>query len=473
MRLLAWYQAVENELILGGFDMKKKFMSRVLSVVLSAAMAASLAACASSQKSEETSSNSDNSDSKTVQTGNSSTDAEEITLNVWHQWSNDTNELKKLYDTAVGEYMIENPNVKINTQTLDTEAYKTKISAEFTGDASGIDVFYYWGAGTAKKLVNADKLLPLDDYITDEVKAKLLPGSTSAFEYDGKTYSLPSFSWYMTLFCNQELFDQAGATLPTTYDELLEASKKLSKLDGITPIAAGAKDGWNAAFIYQALAMREVGAANINKMLNSEVSFGEDEGYKAAADKVLELYQAGAFGKNPLESGNDDANSAFITGKAGMRIMGSWFANQVYTDDSATINADKVVALKIPMVTGKGNESDYCGGFIESFWVNKNTKYAEEAAKFAIFINEQMGKAAYETGTGFCGWNEELDESNLNPLFIQIKGLVSEGETGVLAWDTSLDANPATIHNEQVQTLFSPDANVDTFIEEHEAAINQ
>jgi ABC-type glycerol-3-phosphate transport system substrate-binding protein len=461
---------------IGGFEMKKKVVNKLLSVVVATTMVASMGACGSSQKTEDTSTSNTNATTETAETTKdveASTSEEKITLNVWHQWSNDTNELKKLYDTAVGEYMNQNPNVSINTQTLDTEAYKTKISAEFTGDASGIDVFYYWGAGTAKKLVNADKLLPLDDYITDDVKAKLLPGSTSAFEYDGKTYSLPSFSWYMTLFCNQELFEQAGATIPTTYDELLEASKKLSQLDGVTPIAAGAKDGWNAAFVYQALAMREVGAANVNKMLSSEVAFGEDEGYKAAADKVLELYNAGAFGKNPLESGNDDANSAFITGKAAMRIMGSWFANQVYTDDTATINADKVVALKIPMITGKGNETDYCGGFIESFWVNKNTKYAEEAAKFAIFINEQMGKAAYETGTGFCGWNVELDESKLNPLFVQIKDLLGESETGVLAWDTSLDANPATIHNEQVQTLFAPDANVDTFIEEHEAAINQ
>jgi raffinose/stachyose/melibiose transport system substrate-binding protein len=460
--------------------MKKKIWNKLLSVAVATTMVASLGACGTSQKAGEeakettTTTTTDTAKDTTKDTTAADSDSkEEITLNVWHQWSNDTNELKKLYDTAVGQYMAENPNVKINTQTLDTEAYKTKISAEFTGDASGIDVFYYWGAGTAKKLVNADKLLPLDEYITDDVKAKILPGSTSAFEYDGKTYSLPSFSWYMTLFCNQDLFDQAGAKIPTTYDELLDAAKKLSALDGVTPIAAGAKDGWNAAFIYQALAMREVGAENVNKMLKGEVPFGEDEGYKAAADKVTELYNAGAFGKNPLEAGNDDANSAFITGKAGMRIMGSWFANQVYTDDTATINPDKVVACKIPMISGKGNASDYCGGFIESFWVNKNTKYADEAAKFAIYINEQMGKAAYETGTGFCGWNEELDESALNPLFVQIKGLVSEGKTSVLAWDTSLESNPATIHNEQVQTLFAPDADVNAFIEEHVAAINQ
>ncbi len=452
----------------------RKITKKLVSLLLAVVLVFSLAACSKSNK--DTSTNTKDTgtatEGKTTDKSDSDKAPEKITLNVWHQWSNDTNELKKLYDKAVEEYIQANPHVEIDTQTLDTEAYKTKISAEFAGTASGIDVFYYWGAGTARKLVNADKLLPLDDYITDEVKAKILPGSTSAFEYSGKTYSLPMFSWYMTLFANKDLFEQAGATIPTTYDELLDACTKLAALDGVTPLAAGAKDGWNAAFIYQALALREVGAENINAMLNGEVPF-EDPGYTEAANKVIELYNAGAFGKNPLESGNDDANAAFISGNAAMRIMGSWFANQVYTDATATINPDNVVALKIPMITGKGNATDYAGGFVESFWVNKNTKYADEAAKFAIYMNEKMGKAAYETGTGFCGWNVELDESKLNPLFVQIKGLLNESVKGVLAWDTSLDSNPATIHNEQVQTLFAPNADANAFIEEHKAAINK
>ena len=314
--------------------------------------------------------------------------------------------------------------------------------------------------------------MALDDYITDDVRSRMLEGSTGAFEYDGKLYSVPMFSWYMTLFCNTELFDEAGAAIPTTYDELVDAVEKLSTLDGITPMASGAKDGWNAAFMYQALALREVGADNVNAMLQGEVPFGEDAGYAEAAQKVIDLYNMGAFGKNPLEGGNDDANAAFGSGKAAMRLTGSWYANSIYTDEQTTIDPENVVAVGIPTIDGKGNASDYCGGFVESFWVNKNTAYPEEAAKFAIYINEKMGVACYETGSGFSGWTTEADESNLNPLFIQIKDLLAEGKTGVLAWDTSLDSMPATVHNEQTQTLFAPGADVDSFIQAHEDAIN-
>ena len=103
---------------------------------------------------------------------------------------------------------------------------------------------------------------------------------------------------------------------------------------------------------------------------------------------------------------------------------------------------------------------------------NLYEKYKEEAAKFAIYINEKMGVASYETGSGFSGWTTKADESKLNPLFIQIKDLLAEGKQGVLAWDTSLEAEPAAVHNEQVQTLFADGADVKAFIEEHKAAIN-
>ena len=441
--------------------MRKNLFKKVLALTLASTMAFSMAGCGSKGGSSGGKTNFD-----------AKNDDGTITLNVWHQWSNDTNELKGKYEEAVKAYEKENPGVKIKTETLDTEAYKTKINAEFAGDAKGIDVFYWWGAGTAKKLVDAGKVMALDDYVTDDVKSKILEGSTSAFEFDGKLYSVPMFSWYMTLFCNKTMFDKAGATLPTTYDELVDAVKKLKKLDGVTPMAAGAKDGWNAAFVYQALALREVGATGVNEMLSGKKEFG-DEGFKKAAQKVSDLYEMGAFGDNPLEQGNDDANAAFENGKAAMRLMGSWFANNVYTDDAATIKPEEVVALKIPTIAdGKGEATDYCGGFVESFWVNNNTKYKEEAAKFCIYINEKMGVASYETGSGFSGWTTPADESNLNPLFIQIKDLLAEGKQGVLAWDTSLESEPAAVHNEQVQTLFADGADIDAFIDEHKAAIN-
>ena len=66
-----------------------------------------------------------------------------VTLNVWHQWASATDVLKKQYNEIVSEYEEENPGIRINTMTLDTEAYKAKIPSEFAGDASDIDIFFF------------------------------------------------------------------------------------------------------------------------------------------------------------------------------------------------------------------------------------------------------------------------------------------------------------------------------------------
>lgn len=406
---------------------------------------------------------------KKDEAASSGSSSEKITLNVWHQWSNDSNALKKVYEDAVAKYEKDHSNIKIKSDSLDTEAYKTKINTTFAGNTSDVDVFYYWGAGKAKKLADAGKLLPLDDYVKDGTLDKIQPGSDAAFRFDGKLYSLPMFSWVMNVYCNKEIFDKNGVKIPNTYDELLDAVKKLSA-KGVTPIVNGSKDGWNAGFVYWALALREVGAQKVNEFLAGKADFS-DPGFKEAAKKMQELNAAGAFGKNTLATSSDEADSQFCTGKAAMRIMGSWFAGNVYQGKDSTVK-DKVVAIPIPMsTTGKGLKEDYAGGFIESFFVNANTKHKKESVEFCKYIDEVMGNAAHENSVGFTGWKDTVNESNLNPLTKAIAEQSKSLKNGVLAWDTSLDENTTTIDLEAIQSLLGNKITPDEFVQKHQDAI--
>lgn len=431
----------------------KQLVKRMLCFMLVVMMMFSLGACAKSN---------------TQQTTAPDTEApkeEKITLNVWHQWSNDTNDLRRIYSEAVDKYMQDHSNVVIKTDSLDTEAYKTKISTAFASNSADVDVFYYWGGGKAKKLVESGKLLPLDDYLNDGTRDKLVGGSTTAFTYDGKTYSLPMFSWNMVLYCNKEIFETNGVKIPETYDELVDACKKLSA-KGVLPLVCGAKDGWNAAFVYEALALREVGAEKINAYLSGKAGF-DDPGYAEAAKKLQELVAAGAFGKSTLATSHDEADAAFYGGKAAMRLMGSWFAGGVYTNKDSKVQ-DKVVAAKIPMIAGKGDPNEFAGGFIESFWVNNNTQHKDEAADFCKYINEVMGKAAAENSMGFSGWKGDIDTSKLNPLTLEIAAQVKDQKASVLAWDTSLDEAATATHLEAVQALFGNKITPEEFVKAHQ-----
>ena len=61
--------------------MRKRFFKKALALTLASTMAFSMVGCGSSKDSSK-----------------GKSDDGTITLNVWHQWSNDTNELKSRYE---------------------------------------------------------------------------------------------------------------------------------------------------------------------------------------------------------------------------------------------------------------------------------------------------------------------------------------------------------------------------------------
>ncbi|CDZ23948.1 hypothetical protein CCDG5_0819 [[Clostridium] cellulosi] len=422
---------------------------KLVSILLAGAMVFGLTACSSKNSG-----------------GTSSSSEEKITLKVWHQWSDDSNNLRKHYNEAVEQYEKSHPNIKIVSDSLATEAYKTKLQTAFAGNSADCDVFYDWSPGRTKSLAESGKILAIDDYVDEETLNSVKEGSLDAFKMNGKLYSLPMFSWYMCLFCNRELFEQAGAKEPTTYDELIDACKKLSA-KGFLPIVNGTKDAWNACFIYEFLAMRENGAEAVNNYLNGNSKMGD--GFADAAKKVIELVNVGAFGDSTLATGSTDADTIFTTGKAAMRIQGSWFAGNCYADDSTV--KGKVDALPVPLVNGgKGDETNFCGGFTESFLINSNTKHPKEAYEFMKYINRTMGKYVAQDSLGFDGWKDDVDTSNWNDIWKQIADMTSKCKVSTLAWDTFLDSAKTNAHQQDVLALFVNKITPEDFVKNENAS---
>ena len=81
--------------------------------------------------------------------------------------------------------------------------------------------------------IKSGNVLEITSYLTDDIKERMGPGMAEAINMDGKIYTLPVYTHIANLYVNTELFEQAGAKIPTTYNELLDAVTKL-KAAGIT-----------------------------------------------------------------------------------------------------------------------------------------------------------------------------------------------------------------------------------------------
>ncbi|WP_308415509.1 ABC transporter substrate-binding protein [Sporanaerobium hydrogeniformans] len=165
---------------------------------------------------------------------------EQITITLWHQSVADTDPVKRIIEDSVEEYHALHPNITIVQDGVTGEQYKTKIKTAFAaGEAP--DIAYMFGGGSfVKPYIDAGYLLPIDEYLTEDTKSKILDGMLENCMYNGKTYTLPTITFLANLYCNTEMFEKAGAEYPTTWEELLEASKKL-RAAGYTPIILGEK----------------------------------------------------------------------------------------------------------------------------------------------------------------------------------------------------------------------------------------
>ena len=396
--------------------------------------------------------------------GGSTGSDEEFVINLWHLNVDETDNNRITIEEFIKQYEADHSNVKVVQHILQDADYKDKLLIEFSGSAESVDVFTYWGAGRAGDLVEAGKLLCLEDYISANKLNIFKPGVDTNFRYDGKLYGMPQASWMMVLYCNTELFEKYDVKLPETFDEWLTACETFAK-NNVIPVAlgGGVDDGWQAAFVYEALVNRIVGAAEEMNVISSGTGY-DAPGFKEAAEKMAQLNAAGAFGKSPLEIDEDTSNVQFLSGVAAMRLTGSWFTGGIYTDEDSVVEG-KVVALPIPMVTGgAGKDTDYVGGFIDGIFVNGATEHPKECAEFAYELGIAMATSQHEIGEGFTAYTLPVNEDELPPLGKEVAALANKMIDGVVAWDTFLPGDKADLHIDACQALLKKNPDIAKFL---------
>lgn len=151
----------------------------------------------------------------------------------------------------------------------------------------------------------------------------LLPSVVSdVMKYDGKYVAVPvnvhRVNW---MWANPAVFEKAGATIPTTWDEFFVAADKI-KAAGMTAVAHGGQP-WQDATVFESVVLGVAGAdfyrqAFVDldpKALNSETMV-----------KALTTYHKIKQYTDEAAPGRDWnlATSMIIKGEAGMQFMGDW-----------------------------------------------------------------------------------------------------------------------------------------------------
>lgn len=433
--------------------MNRTIRSWLVTILMMILLLTAVAGCGGKENTSEppepsTVDTAEGSETGTPDTQSSSSD-EKITLTFWHSLGASAS--GPIITDFIEQYEADHPNIDIIEDSTQAEDYQYRKLKVAVANGSQGDIFHSYGAGYSAPYVAAGAVLPLDSYFeADGTFDRLQDGVLEYLTYDGVTYGIPLTQWAGVLFCNTELFAQYNVEYPETWAQLMEAVKTF-RSNGVTPMTVGGKDGWHVGMYQNAFAVRTAGAEYSNEALAGNATLNTPE-IVQSAQMLIDLVAAGAFHEGVLGLSADEANMEFNMGNIPMYFSGSWTASEVVNPENNMQGKVKVIAL--PTVDGgKGDATQFLGGSTACYMINSKTEHPEEAVAFAIALAEHQAREAYIVGDDITCWNTDIDESQINPVLLEINKL-TEGATGyVLAWDTFLTGSAIDAEYNLVQQL--------------------
>lgn len=216
-------------------------------------------------------------------------------------------------------------------------------------DLDGPNLYNYAWAGF---------IIPLDDYISEELREDLLPSLIDQGTYKGQIYAIGQYDSGLSLVGRRSLLEKAGVRIPTSIDdawtleEFNDALAKLQELDEVE-YAIDLKMNYGAGewFTY---AFSPVLQSFGGDLINRE-TYMTAEGFLNGPEAVAAMtWLQGLFEKGyAIVSPPDDYE--FENGKAALGWIGHWMATPYYE-----AFGDDMVILPMPdfgagAVTGMGS----------------------------------------------------------------------------------------------------------------------
>ena len=198
---------------------------------------------------------------------------------------------------------------------------------------------------------------------------------SSMKEADGSLLLAPVRLYWEALYVNTDVLERYGLGVPATFEELLAACAVLAQ-SGVQPIA-NALCEWNE-IVLDCAALAGAPAEQ----------YGQQASLDGAKDVLETLVRVGAFGSDPWNMTDADAESRFLSGEAAMRFDADGLAQLV---DEARL--DSVVVIRMPAKDGQ-NRTEVVGtpafgvAVTRACW--QDSARSEAAASFLIrLLNEQ------------------------------------------------------------------------------------
>jgi len=304
--------------------------------------------------------------------------------------------LTQVVDRIVDNFMEENPDIKVNAIYAGNynDARIKALAALKSGEPAQLSVMF---SIDIYELIEQDAIVAFDDIVStpaeEEWLSSFYPSLMENGTTGGKTWGIPFQRSTIVMYYNKDMFREAGLdpeNPPATWDEYVDAAKKLTKADGSQWGGMIPSTGYQY-WMFGALAMQ-----NDQVLMNGA---GDTTYFDAPATvEALEFWKSLGSEHKVMPEGTIEWGTLrqnFLEGKTAMM----WHSTGNLTTVKNKANFDFGVAM-LPAQKRRGTPTG--GG---NFYIFKDTSAEERTAamKLIKFMTSAEQSGEWSMKTGYMG----------------------------------------------------------------------
>lgn len=290
---------------------------------------------------------------------------------------------------AVAMFKKENPQLDVQLNTFDHEAYKTAIRNFLVTEAP--DVCTWYAGNRMKFFVDKNLFMDVSSLWKKLGLYKSMASSEKSMTINGKQYGIPYSYYQWGIYYRKDIFAKYGLTVPKTWDEFMKVNATL-KANGITPITIGTKYLWTAGGWFDYMDLRINGYKFHMDLTAGKISYLDPR-----LNKVFKLWgnlvKNGDFLANNATYSWQEAQAPLIKGTAAMYLIG----NFIVPDLEKAKVIDKIGFFQFPIIDPKVGVFEDAP--TDTFHIPAKAKNVENAKKFLAFIARPDIQTVLTSGT--------------------------------------------------------------------------
>lgn len=357
----------------------------------------------------------------------------------------DTPTADAIKQLSTGDCSAQNTAMPYKLETVPQASLDQKL--QLLGGQNALPNMFAAGGAPSltQQLEENGQLVDLEKAFTDQgVMDQVEPAAVSTIKslYGGKLnvmpyqYNIEGF-WY-----NKKIFADHGLAVPKTWDEMVAAADKLKQAN-LIPFSTGvAGQGWPITRLISAYLQRDVGPTALADVRDKKAKL-TDPRYVKAAQAVADLGTKGYLGKAPEATDYDTINSQFLTGKAGMMYMGSWFLANIADKKQNKIGTQNIGFFPIPTVAGGVGTTDQTVANVGLPTGLSAKLYGDKTSAWVKCIAQNYGKVSLEKEGRISGFKVN-GNVKVDPMTKLVQGQISQTKTGLVWFEAYFSSKAST-----------------------------